>query len=415
MDYEIIKLLVIMCVFLLFSAFFSAAETAFSAVNKTHLKALAEDNNKRAVKTLKLVEDYDKLISTILIGNNIVNIALASTSALLFVKIFANNHDLGATLSSVFATIVVLIFGEVTPKTITIDHPSKVALFTTPLISIMEKIFTPLTFFFSQWKKIIFLFVGRDNSEEKMSQQELMILLNDVQNDGTIDENEGELLKNALDFGDTEVQDILTHRVDIKAISKDATKEEIIKTFDKTQMSRLVVYNQNIDKIIGILHLKDLYQNGKVTGQPIEELLTKPIFSHPSEKIDDLLRKMQKEKAHLSIVVDEYGGTFGLVTIEDILEELVGDIWDENDEVENDFTKLDDKNYIVNGKTNFEDFCDYFNLKAKSGSTSVGGWIMEKMGKIPTQNESFKYNQMTVTVEKVSDNRIKKVKITLEK
>lgn len=413
-DLQTTKLFILIIVFLLFSAFFSAAETAFSAVNKTHLRALAEDGNKGAEKTLKLIEDYDKLISTILIGNNIVNIALASTSALLFVNIFKNNQDLGATLSSVFATTMVLIFGEVTPKTITIDRPSQVAMFTTPAIGLMEKLFTPFTFFFSHWKNLIYYFIGKDTESEKMSQQELMLLLNDVQDSGTIDEKEGELLKNALTFNDTEVQEILTHRVDIKAADINTSKEDIIKLFDETKLSRLIIYQKNIDNVVGVLHQKDLYVNGTTTDKSLQELITKPIFTHPTEKIDDLLRKMQKEKAHLAIIVDEYGGTFGLVTVEDILEELVGDIWDDHDLVENDFTKLADNSYMVNGKTNFEDFCKYFNLKAKSGSTSVAGWIMEMMEKIPTQGESFTYKNLTVHIEKINNKRIRKIKVTVE-
>lgn len=412
-DFQTLKLLIVIVFFLCCSAFFSAAETAFSAINKTHLKALAEDGNSRAEKTLKLVEDYDKLISTILIGNNIVNIALASTSALLFVNIFKNNQDLGATLSSIFATIAVLIFGEVTPKTITIDRPSKVAMITTPAIAFFEKLFTPFTFFFSHWKNLIYYFIGKDTSEEKMSQQELMLLLDDVQDSGTIDENEGELLKNALTFNDTEVQEILTHRVDIKAADIKATKEEIIKIFDETKLSRLIIYEKNIDKIVGVLHQKDLYENGKVTNKSIQELITKPIFTHPTEKIDDLLRRMQKQKTHLAIIVDEYGGTYGLVTVEDILEELVGDIWDDHDLVENDFTLLADNTYMVNGKTNFEDFCQYFKLKSKSDSTSVAGWVMETMGKIPVQGDSFTYKNLTVSIEKVNDKRIRKIKVKL--
>ncbi|MCQ2362447.1 MAG: hemolysin family protein [Acidaminococcaceae bacterium] len=412
-DLQTLKLLIVMVFFLCCSAFFSAAETAFSAINKTHLRALAEDGNKRAAKTLQLVEDYDKLISTILIGNNIVNIALASTSALLFVNIFKNNQDLGATLSSIFATIAVLIFGEVTPKTITIDRPSKTAMFTTPAIAFFEKLFTPFTFFFSHWKNLIYYFIGKDTSEQKMSQQELMLLFDDVQDSGTIDENEGELLKNALTFNDTEVQEILTHRVDIKAADINATKEEIIKLFDETKLSRLIIYEKNIDKVVGVLHQKDLYVNGAITDKSLQELITKPIFTHPTEKIDDLLRKMQKQKTHLAIIVDEYGGTYGLVTVEDILEELVGDIWDDHDLVENDFTLLTDNTYVVNGKTNFEDFCHHFNLKANSGSTSVAGWVMEMMGKIPAQGDSFTYKNLTVAIEKVNDKRIRKVKVTI--
>lgn len=410
MDIHTIRLLVYIAVFLIFSAFFSAAETAFSSVNKTHLRALAEEGNKRAENALNLAGNYDKLISTILIGNNIVNIALASVSTLLFMHIY-EDRDLAATLSTIFATTIVLIFGEITPKSFAKDNSAKFALFATPFLKMLVKILTPVNYIFTKLKNFLACYVGKDEEENKMSQEELLLLLEDVQDNGTIDENEGELLKNALDFGDTEAQDILTHRVDLKGVEKEATVAEVAKLFNETHFSRLIVYENNIDKIIGIINAKDLYVDGKLTDKTLNELMTKPFFTHPSEKIDDLLKTLQQKKEHLAVVVDEYGGTLGIVTVEDILEELVGDIWDDHDKIENDFTAMSNDAYIVNCKANFEDFCEFFEIKAESNSTSVAGWVMEMMGKIPNAGETFEFENFKITVEKVTGNRIKKIKM----
>ena len=308
-----------MVVCIAMSAYFSATETAFSSLNKTRLKVLADNGNKRAALALKLSEDYDKLISTILIGNNIVNIMVASIGTLLFVGLYG---DIGATVSTVVVTIVVLIFGEITPKSVAKDTPERFALFSAPFIRLWILVLTPLNFLFSQWKKLVSRFFKTDDNA-KMSHEELLLFMEDVEQDGGIDENEGELLRNALEFRDLTAAEILTHRIELEAVDIDESHEEIARVFTQSRFSRLLVYRDTIDQIVGVLHQKDFYINGKMTDQPITAIMTEPLFVYQHTKIRDILKMLQHQKSHVAVVVDDFGGTLGIVTMEDILEELV--------------------------------------------------------------------------------------------
>lgn len=395
----------VMCVVL--SAYFSATETAFSSANKTRLKALAEKGNYRAKIAYQLSEDYDRLISTILIGNNIVNITVASIGTLLFVQALG---DIGATVSTVVVTVVVLIFGEITPKSVAKDHAESFSMFSAPIIKTLILVLTPLNFLFSQWKVLVSK-IFRSDTESKMSQDELLLLLDEVQQEGTIDASEGELLKNAVTFGDMEAQDILTHRVDLEAISLEATKEEIAEKFKETQFSRLLVYRENIDQIVGILCQKDFYIGTGITDAAVADIMTEPIYVPPTEKLDCLLQQLQHRKSHVAIVVDEYGGTLGIVTMEDILEELVGEIWDEHDEIEEPFRQQDSSTYLVDCSVSLDSFCDMFHIAPDSDSNSLGGWVMEQLRKIPDPGDSFVYGDLTVTVTATNDRRVEEVKV----
>lgn len=406
---NLVPSIVAMLFCIVMSAYFSATETAFSSLNKTRIKVLAENGDRRAQLTYRLSEDYDRLISTILIGNNIVNIAVAAIGTLLFVELYG---EVGATISTVVVTIAVLIFGEITPKSIAKDFPEKFAMFSAPLINLLIWILTPLNFLFSMWKKLISRML-KTSEESKMSQEELLLLLDEVQQEGSINEDEGELLKNAVEFGDLEAQDILTHRVDLEAVSIKATKEEVAQAFTQSHFSRLLVYEESIDKIVGVIHQKDFYVGNGITSKSIPEIMTEPIFVLSTEKINDLLKLLQSHKSHIAVVIDEYGGTLGIVTMEDILEELVGEIWDEHDTVEEPIRKLDAHAFVIDGDVTFDDFCSYFDVKEdEADSVSFGGWIMEKMGKIPEQGESFAYGDFTFNIEQISDNRIHKVRVT---
>lgn len=398
---------VAMVVCVVLSAYFSATETAFSSVNKTRLKALAEKGNYRAKIAYQLSEDYDRLISTILIGNNIVNIAVASIGTLLFVQALG---DIGATVSTVVVTVVVLIFGEITPKSVAKDHAESFSMFSAPIIKTLIFVLTPLNFLFSQWKVLVSK-IFRSDTESKMSQDELLLLLDEVQQEGTIDASEGELLKNAVTFGDMEAQDILTHRVDLEAISLEATKEEIAEKFKETQFSRLLVYRENIDQIVGILCQKDFYIGTGITDAAVADVMTEPIYVPPTEKLDCLLQQLQHRKSHVAIVVDEYGGTLGIVTMEDILEELVGEIWDEHDEIEEPFRQQDSSTYLVDCSVSLDSFCDMFHIAPDSDSNSLGGWVMEQLRKIPDPGDSFVYGDLTVTVTATNDRRVEEVKV----
>ena len=389
------------------SAYFSATETAFSSLNKTRLKMLADNGNKRAALALRLSENYDKLISTILIGNNIVNIMVASIGTLLFVDIYG---DIGATVSTAVVTIVVLIFGEITPKSIAKDAPERFALFSAPFIRLWIWVLTPLNFLFSKWKKFVSRFFKTDDSE-KMSHEELLLFMEDVEQDGSIDKNEGELLRNALEFRELTAAEILTHRIELEAVNVNESHEEIARAFTQSRFSRLLVYRDTIDQVIGVLHQKDFYINGKMTDQPISEIMTEPVFVYQHTKIRDILKTLQHQKAHIAVVVDDFGGTLGIVTMEDILEELVGEIWDEHDEVEEDFEKLGESTYRVDCSVSLEDFMEFFDMKLESDSVSVGGWVMEQLNRVPVKGDSFHVQHLEVTVSEVSAHRAKSITV----
>ena len=399
--------IILMVICLILSAYFSATETAFSSINKTRLKTMAEKGNKKAEKTLMLAENYDKLISTILIGNNIVNIALASIGTVLFVNIYG---DIGATISTVVITVAVLIFGEITPKSIAKDFPEKFAMFSMPYIRLLIWILTPLTIIFSFWKKLIGgLFKGEE--DDKMSPEELLMIVEEAEQEGGIDTDEGDLLRNAIEFNEIRAEDILTHRVDLEAVPQDADKEEIAQKFSDTRFSRLLVYNENIDDIVGVIHLKDFYKDNGIIKDDISTIMSPPLFIHKFEKVDDLLKQLQQAKSHIAVVVDEYGGTLGIVTMEDILEELVGDIWDEHDEIVEQFTKLNDNTYLVDCSTNLEEFCEFFELTSESESISLGGFIMEQLGRIPTKNDKFSFEHLDFIIEETDSRRVISTKV----
>ena len=397
-----------MVICIILSGYFSATETAFSSLNKTRIKYMAEKGSKRAKRTLQLAENYDKLIATILIGNNIVNITTASIGTLLFVDLMG--QELGATVSTVVVTIVVLIFGEITPKSIAKDYPERFAMFSAPMIGALLWLFTPLNFLFSLWKKLVALLFHSDE-EDKMSQEELLLLLEEVEQEGAIDKSEGTLLRNAVEFGDLEVQSILTHRVDLEAVELSATKEEIAAKFTETRFSRLLVYEETIDKIVGVLHLKDFYDGMGINPKPLREIMTPPLFIHQTEKVDDLLQLLKANKSHIAVVIDEYGGTLGIVTMEDILEELVGEIWDEHDEVEEPFRQLSENTYLVDCTVTLDDFCDFFDVESDSESVSLGGWIMDQMQRIPEKGDQFTYENLTITATEIDDHRIEWVTV----
>lgn len=399
--------IVVMVVLVLMSAYFSATETAFSSLNKTRVKSMIEKGNKKAKLVLSLSENYDKLISTILIGNNIVNIALSSIATVMFISLYG---DIGATVATAVITVVVLIFGEITPKSIAKDVPEKFAMFSAPIIKFFIWILTPINFLFSLWKKLVSkIFKVEENA--KMSSEELIMLVDEVEQEGTFDTDESELIRNAIEFTELEAEDILTHRVDLEAVSLDTPKDEIARIFATTQFSRLLVYEENIDNIVGIIHLKDFFKEYGITKQNIKTIMTKPLFIQKSEKINDLLKILQTNKSHIAVVIDEYGGTLGIVTMEDILEELVGEIWDEHDEIIENFKEIAENKFVVDCSVTFDDFCDFFDIKFESDSVSVGGWVMEQLGKIPEQGDKFTFENLDIIITGVDSHRVTKIQV----
>ena len=399
-----------MAVCLMLSAYFSATETAFSSANTTRLRTLAEKGSKNAALALKLLEQYDRLLSTILIGNNIVNIATASIGTVLFVKHYG---DAGATISTVVVTVVVLIFGEISPKSIAKDCAEKCAMLSAPILQVLIWVLMPLNLLFSLWKKLLAK-VFRLNCDSKMSQEELLMLVDEVQQDGSIDRDEGELLKNAIGFSEQEAQDILIHRVDLAALPVTASKEEVAALFTQTKYSRLLIYQDSIDHILGTVHQKDFYVGCGVTDQPLSDIISPPVFALENEPIRALLKKLQQAKTHVAVVVDEYGGTCGIVTMEDILEELVGEIWDEHDEEEVFLRKIAPDTWLVDAGMDFDDFAEFFQLKTDSEMVSVSGWVMEQFGRVPEAGDSFVYENLTVRVTRVENHRIEEIQVTRE-
>ena len=393
---------------LVLSAYFSATETAFSSANSTRLKTLAEKGSKKAKLACELLEHYDKLLSTILIGNNIVNILMASIGTVLFVRHYG---DAGATISTIVVTVVVLVFGEISPKSVAKDCAERFAMFSAPILRVFLFVLTPLNFLFSLWKKLLAK-VFRLNGESKMSQEELLMLVDEVQQDGSIDKNEGELLKNAIDFSEQQAQDILIHRVDLAALPITASKEEVAALFTETKYSRLLIYQDSIDHILGTVHQKDFYVGCGITEKPLPEIIVPPLFVLENEPISRLLKTLQKAKTHVAVVVDEYGGTCGIVTMEDILEELVGEIWDEHDEVEVFIRKTGANTFLVDAGMDFDEFAAYFQLKADSEMTSVSGWVMEQFGRVPESGERITAGPLDVLVTKVDNHRIEEIQIT---
>lgn len=401
--------IIVIVVLVLMSGYFSATETAFSSLNKTRLKTLIEKGNKRAALTLALSEKYDNLLSTILIGNNIVNIAMSSISTLLFLDLLG---DMGASVSTAVITVVVLIFGEISPKSIAKECPEKFAMFSAPIINLILIVLTPFNFLFAQWKKLLAKLFSLDN-DTKMSQEELLMLVEEVQQDGSIDKTEGELLKNAIEFGDLEAKDILTHRLDLAAVAVTDSKEEVAKVFQESKFSRILVYDDSIDNIIGVLHHKDFYTESGVTDADIRDIMTPPIFVIKEVKIDLVLRELQKKKSHLAVVLDEYGGTYGVITMEDILDELVGELWTEPEENNENFKKLSDDLYHILASIDLDEFCEYFEIEIESDMVSFSGWITDRLEKIPTTGDQFEYEGMVIRVLSTDSHRVSEVEVRL--
>lgn len=351
MDNDSVSLIIIiLCVVM--SAYFSATETAFSSLNRIRIKNLAEKGNKKARLVLKLSENYDSLLSTILIGNNIVNIASASLATVLFVKILGD--DLGPSISTAVTTIVVLVFAEVSPKSIAKENPEKFAMFSAPVLNIFVKILTPFNYLFSLWKKLLSR-IFKTSEDDVITEEEFLSIMDEATEDGSIDKEENILIRNALDFTEQEVIDVLTPRKDVTAIDKTATKKEIAEVFFETSFSRLPVYDETIDNIIGIIYQKDFHNLVYHTNKEISEIIRPVLYVHKSKKISSLLKELQQKKMHFAVVVDEFGGTIGIVTLEDILEDLVGEIWDEYDEVNLDIEVKSENEIIASGKANVEE------------------------------------------------------------
>ena len=347
------------------SAFFSASETAYTSLNLVRMKRMAADGDARAAKVLKLAERYESLLSSILIGNNIVNILASSLATVLFVRALGNK---GVTVSTLVITAVILLVGEVTPKNIAKEHAEAIAMKFYPVLFALTKLFTPLNWLLGCWQKLIGKVV-KPAEDRGYTEEELITIVEEAENEGGIDAHESELIKSAIEFTDVDVEEILTPRVEIQAMELGASDDEISDLFQESGYSRLPVYQETVDNIVGILHEKDFYANrGKV---PVRELMSTPTYVMQNTKVSDLLKLLQKTKSHMAVVVDEYDGVQGIVTMEDILEELVGEIWDEHDEVVEEYRALPDGGYLVDGGANLDDMLELFDIHKEYDPVTV--------------------------------------------
>ena len=399
MIYSIIAMLVLVT----FSAYFSATETAFTSLNRIRMKNMAQDGDRRAAEVLELSENYDNLLSTILVGNNIVNIALSSIATVMFIELYPKY---GATIATAVATVVVLIFGEISPKSLAKESPEKFAMFSAPIIKLFATILKPINWLFACWKKFLAKMFNADGNRP-ITEDELLTMVEEAETEGGIDEGQSELIQNAIEFNDLEAWDVLTPRVDIKAVEIDEDEEEVAKLFLETG---LPVYEDDLDNIIGVLNQKDFHNFIKGGKASMSEYVKPVIFVAGSMRIAQLLKKLQTVKTHIAIIVDEYGGTYGLVTMEDIIEELVGEIYDEHDAAAlQDIIQQQDGSYRVLCSTNIDKMFDYFDVEEEVDATTVNGWVVLQIDKLPAVGDRFvytaDYKEFDVTVTKADERK----------
>lgn len=397
--------IIVFCIIM--SAYFSATETAFSTFNRIRIKGLAEKGNKKAATVLKLSENFDTLLSAILIGNNIVNILSTSLATILFVNLIG---DLGATVSTVVMTVSVLIFGEISPKTIAKKKPEAFALFSAPIIKGIMILLSPFTFIFKQWQNLIARIVKSDD-DQGMTEEELVSIIEEAEESGDIDKEESTLIKSAIEFNDLEVGDIFTPRIDITAVPTTATKQEIAAVFTESGYSRLPVYENDIDNIIGLVYYKDFFPMNSDKKLTLSDIIKPVIYVAKTQHINDLLKELQAKQLHLAVVMDEFGSTAGIVTLEDILEEIVGEIWDEHDEIVQEIQEIDEKEYIVSGMTNISKFFNLFDIDEECDASTVNGWAMTVLSKIPDVGDTFEELGLRVEVLEMDGKRIENLKV----
>ena len=387
------------------SAFFSASETAYTGLNRARLKNIAQSGSHRAEKALALAENYDRLLSGILVGNNIVNILSASLATVLFVRVLGRG---GVSASTAVMTVVVLMFGEIAPKSIAKERPEQVALAVYPALNAILILLTPVIFLAGCWQKLVYR-VFKPSKDRGITEEELITIVEEAENEGEIDEHESELIRSAIEFNDLTAEDILTPRVDIVAVDVDDSPEDIARAFGESGRSRLPVYEDSIDNIIGILHEKDFYH--RRDSASLREMMTAPLCVLPTTQLGVLLKLLQKTKNHMAVVVDEYGGVLGIVTMEDILEELVGEIWDEHDEIVEDIVPLSDGAWRVDGGASLDDLREIMPIGEDYDSVTVNGWVLEVLGRFPQPGDLFEYGGMRITVEKVDRRRVEQIRV----
>jgi len=402
------------------SFFFSSCEMAFSAVNRIKLKNLAQ-KSKRARLVLKMLEIYDKLLSTVLIGNNIVNITASALATALFINLFGAK---GVSIASVVVTLLVLIFGDISPKALAKENPEATALRNAPFLRFFMVVLTPINLIMSAWKKFLMLLFPI-KTDRSTTEDELLTFVEEVRQEGGINIQEEHMIRQVIGFDDLRVSGIYTPRVDVVSVSDTAPVEEIDRKFIETRFSRLPVFHESIDNIIGIIHLKDFYHEVMKGIKKTVDVIKPVVFVTKTIKIGKLLKTLQEKKAHLAVIVDEHGGTLGIVTMEDIFEELVGEIWDEHDKVIIPVKKITDRIFRVLGNVNFKDMLqevDYetpMEMEDSIPDTTIANWIMENLGRLPRAGETLTWplqndqTHLEIKVLKIFKQRVTEVGVTV--
>ena len=403
---------VALALLLLMSAFFSASETAFTSMNVIRMKSRQGEGDRRAARALRLAEDFDRLLTTILVGNNIVNILSTSLATVLFVRWLGN---LGVTVSTVTMTVLVVLFGEVCPKSMAKEEPERFAMFAAPALRAIQVVLTPLVFLLVKIKSLFARAFRSREEKAAITESEILTFVETAEQEGGIDEQESELIRSAVEFGDITAGEIATPRVDVVAVEQGSSVHAIADAFLDSGFSRLPVYVDNLDNVVGVLHQKDFFRFLLSGEGSLEALMQKPLFVTEYMKLQDLMAKMRAEQEHIAFVLDEYGGVTGLVTFEDVLEELVGEIWDEHDDVVEDVVDLGEGRLRVSGGVDFDELAERLGLEAPpedADYTSVGGWVMDQLKKIPAVGDEFTCDGWRVRVTQADDRRVQSVVLT---
>lgn len=406
---------ILLVILIALSAFFSASETAYTTVNKIRLQNYVDAGSKKAKTALFIAENYDRTLTTILIGNNIVNIGASSIATLLFVKLFGPS---GAAISTAVMTILILIFGEVLPKSFAKESSEKFALAFSRPLRILMTLFWPVVFLFIQLKKVAkHISPIKEEETPTVTEQELKFIVESIEDEGVLEKQESELVQHALEFDEKTVQEVLTPRVDMTTLDIEDDLQTNIGLVLTERFSRIPVCRGTSDRIIGILHTKDLLE-ALVRGDAIDlaSMVQPAFFVYKTKKLSSLLADFKRNKTHVAIVTDDYGGTVGMVTMEDLLEELVGDIWDEDEEIIRDFVRIDSQHFLISGDLTIRELFDHLDLpfsNLESNHTSCGGWALEALGHIPQAGEAFQFKNMTLTIQEMDDQRVKKLSVYL--
>lgn len=409
MDGDGTSLVIALIALIFMSGYFSSTETAFTCFNKIRIKNLAQEGSLKAKQVLDISSNYDKLLSTILIGNNIVNILSATLATILFTKLYGSN---GPTVSTIVMTIIVLIFGEITPKSLAKKYPEAFVLNIVGSMRIIYVILIPLNAIFSLWKKILDK-IFTDENGPSYTEDELKTIIDEVEYEGVLNNNESKLIKQAIDFDDVPADDIYTPRTDIVAVEIGANLAEIRRDFINTGFSRLPIYKDTIDHIVGVIHEKDFIAMLSRDESDLKAIAKDVLFVTPNKKISLLLKDLQKNKTHMAIVIDEYGGTEGLITIEDIVEELVGEIWDEHEEEDVFFKKISNNNLLISCSADIEDMLESIGRDPsyydKDDVSTVNGLILNKFEKIPKEGESIIFDNLKVTIKSAEEKKVDEI------